>query len=1255
MSILNSVEKDCVLRKLEPLATYARKHVRLVVDLAIILAVTIIVFRNWIFSTQWPAGGDMLGWISREYLYWIDFRWLYVWRPNSFGYPEGVSLLDFFFMLIRFVAENAANTAKIFSILTFALAGFAMYAFGYYCTKKNLPALAGSLIYLLNGQFLTQLTEAHLDIMFSYAVAPFIFLFIDRALQNGKVKDIAVSAILFGIMLTGFPAEMIVIYGVFLVLFVIINLLRPQKSLRFRDSIKFRLKTLIAICALAAVLSACFWVPLLFNVKASYLSPTFSRGNLEDAYSYGYKSFADAFTLTGMEAYGYVNIVNVTSGVSLQILPVPTILLLVFAFAYIITLILRLNRYSVFFGISALISIILAMGPYSFQSSFVWAWWHLPYFAALRAVSRWDLMTAFSNSFFVCVSTSILTGYLLRVSRKSEKESEVRMNFPKDLQEPWSTRASVLDLYRILHSAKRFLYYSAIFVLIAILISGFISTWFLFSNGLQVYTPPSSYFQPYAYLSGINGSYKVITVGRSESDWYSASSSGQDLDFVDGMLTPIGWSHDLGYESTFIDNKPTLQDGGLSTLSADFVDMLRFYLAENNITRNLLKLLGAFDYKYIVIPPYVTESVRDFFLSQYGGQVIYNQSDSIIVENAFYTPSIFGAAQYALVFGDAESLNALCDISSFSLNQTTLIPGYQADNLSELVSDHLNDAATLVFADSDPSDLLTMNLLMMPPDDAHLIYLANYGIQSLDAGAYWIKSDSWINTGATTLGSGTLTTSGPNAINIPFELNSEGNYDIFIRAGFAPNRGKLTVSVDGLPLTSFIPYSNSWSTLQWVNVTSNYQLDAGSHTITLMNDGTGYNDLDAIAIVENSQLTQQARETTHAFQDFTGEILYLIEAAKAFSKTLPKGWSIQTIPGEGYGLQIEDGVNIASQGSASASSVESSAFGAQYAIDGDLSTRWASAVGVPEWLEVTFPTPREINGVEINFEASYAKDYRIQTWNGTGWMDQVVVENNSLLDRQHVFAQPVTSEKLRVLVTSAPMNNVVSIRELEILSDTSAPSSQIFVPRSGDYYFAARIFPDKSNGTFYLNVDKQLLSASCPANLSTTTWFELGSAQLSVGEHNITAFALGNITLDEIGIYSASANVPTIDDVFNSDLSAPSVTYEQINPCKYIAHVNCTSPFLLEFSESYNPLWKAYVDDKEIPSIIVDSLANGFFINRTGSFDVVLYFTGQDIANIGLVISGSGIILIIVLVIATSAPGRKVKRTLLHRRPVKNS
>jgi hypothetical protein len=1236
MSMSNARRAIWALQKtLQALTAFGRKHMYTILGLAALLVITIVVFRNWIFTSQWPAGGDVLGFISREYIYSRDYRWLFVWRPNSFGYPEGLNPLDFFFLLLHFVAGNAVNTAKIFAISSFVLAGFAMCAFGYHYTRRHLPALAGSLIYILNGQFLTQLTEAHLDIMFSYAVAPIIFLLLDRAMEKGQLKDIAVISILFGIIMIGFQPQMLFIYGPFAVLFVIINVLSPQKLMRFRDAVKLRLKRVIIILALAVMLSAFFWAPLLFNVRAPYLSTHFSRGNLEDAYISGYKTFSEAFALSGKESWGYINVVDVTKGASLQILPVPTILLLVFAFAYVITLVFRLNRYSFFFGLATLLSIILSMGPYAFESPFLWAWSNIPYFQSFRAISRWGMMTALSTSFFVCVAVSILTGYVQKFLQKPEAKLEVGVDVHRDLEKPRSLRFSLPDFDRLSHSIRRFVFYVAILASVAIFLSGFISTWFLFSNGLQVYTPPKDYLQPYEYLSNISGDYKIVSVSRSGADWYSASNESIDFAY-NSMLTSVGWSHDLGYESTFIHDKPTLQDGGLS---ANFVNYLR-YLAENNITRNLLKFVGAFNYKYIVIPPYATEDVRDFFVSQYGGHLIYNQSNSIILQNEFYVPRISTPAQVAYVIGAPESLSSLCDIDAFNFGKTAVILANQVDNFSALINNGLSSSAAIVFADANVSDLV-----MMPSSDVHLTFLANYGIQSLNDSAYWVKSDWWTNTGALVLGGDTLTTFGKNQINIPIELDAEGDYDIMIRAAFAPDRGKLLVSMDGFPLADIVPYHADYQLgLRWINLTSSYHLEAGSHLITLLNDGTGHNDLDAIAVVEHSKLLHQEEETSNALQSFKGKILYIIEAEKAFSQTLSEGWFVSTVPGEGYALHMEDGINIAPQASASASSVSSNLI-AQNAIDGSLSTRWASSPGAPQWLEVTFSTPKEINGVRIAFEAAYAKDYSIQTWNGTEWVDQIIVENNTLLNRQDMFAQPVTAEKLRILVTSDPAYDMVSIWDLQVLSYSNVPSSEIFVPRKGEYNFAARLFPDEaSNGTLYLKVDENLLSVNYVANEREASWVELGSALLDVGEHKISVLASGSITLDKIGVYSTSDNESTIDDVFRSDSPVPSVSYEEVNPCKYVAHVSCTSPFLLVFSESQHPLWKAYVDNNEISPMTVNSLANGFFINRTGSFDVVIYFTGQDVANIGLLISVGSVILVVAAVMLKSNIIKKLKR-----------
>ena len=66
-----------------------------------------------------------------------------------------------------------------------------------------------------------------------------------------------------------------------------------------------------------------------------------------------------------------------------------------------------------------------------------------------------------------------------------------------------------------------------------------------------------------------------------------------------------------------------------------------------------------------------------------------------------------------------------------------------------------------------------------------------------------------------------------------------------------------------------------------------------------------------------------------------------------------------------------------------------------------------------------------------------------------------------------------------------------------------------------------------------------------------------------------------NVTFENFN--NTSFNVTTQ----NSNL--PKLTYEEVNPAKYVINVqNATQPFFIVFGESYDPQWKAYVTSNEI-------------------------------------------------------------------------
>ncbi|MFI6595818.1 discoidin domain-containing protein [Nonomuraea sp. NPDC050536] len=81
---------------------------------------------------------------------------------------------------------------------------------------------------------------------------------------------------------------------------------------------------------------------------------------------------------------------------------------------------------------------------------------------------------------------------------------------------------------------------------------------------------------------------------------------------------------------------------------------------------------------------------------------------------------------------------------------------------------------------------------------------------------------------------------------------------------------------------------------------------------------------------------------------------------------------------------------LLSQGKpATASSVEASGYAAAKAVDGNTGTRWASREGHdPEWIRVDLGSPAVISRVKLNWEAAYARAYKVQASpDGSSWTD----------------------------------------------------------------------------------------------------------------------------------------------------------------------------------------------------------------------------------------------------------------------------
>ncbi|WP_433720889.1 DUF1996 domain-containing protein [Actinoplanes sp. CA-051413] len=71
---------------------------------------------------------------------------------------------------------------------------------------------------------------------------------------------------------------------------------------------------------------------------------------------------------------------------------------------------------------------------------------------------------------------------------------------------------------------------------------------------------------------------------------------------------------------------------------------------------------------------------------------------------------------------------------------------------------------------------------------------------------------------------------------------------------------------------------------------------------------------------------------------------------------------------------------------ATASSLESAAFPAANAVDGNPGTRWSSAFSDPQWLQVDLGATASLSSVVLDWEAAYSRTFNLQTSaNGSSW------------------------------------------------------------------------------------------------------------------------------------------------------------------------------------------------------------------------------------------------------------------------------
>jgi hypothetical protein len=203
-------------------------------------------------------------------------------------------------------------------------------------------------------------------------------------------------------------------------------------------------------------------------------------------------------------------------------------------------------------------------------------------------------------------------------------------------------------------------------------------------------------------------------------------------------------------------------------------------------------------------------------------------------------------------------------------------------------------------------------------------------------------------------------------------------------------------------------------------------------------------------------------------------------------------------------------------------------------------------------------------------------------------------------------------------------------------SMTAVVSYRVFIPESGNYTLHAYVRWDERRADLQYRIDEGPWSErvspfkDVPLSEHSYGFLELGPSYVSQGNHTITFLStpVGSRNYQNINYFVLSSSAGSKGGV------QASVMSERLSPVEYKVHVNASAPFLMVFSEAYHPLWKAYYGSElgwlnsmwtkpisDQNHFLVNEYMNAWYIDRTGEYDIILYFQGQNYFYVGAIIS----------------------------------
>ena len=225
------------------------------------------------------------------------------------------------------------------------------------------------------------------------------------------------------------------------------------------------------------------------------------------------------------------------------------------------------------------------------------------------------------------------------------------------------------------------------------------------------------------------------------------------------------------------------------------------------------------------------------------------------------------------------------------------------------------------------------------------------------------------------------------------------------------------------------------------------------------------------------------------------------------------------------------------------------------------------------------------------------------------------------------------------------------------LSENSKARLPVDIIKSGHYSLSMRMIVGSGNNKFEILNGNNSYDFECnPEDEGDFSWINVNGIYLAKGptEFSFISSTGGNNVLNrsfedgggdinntpiqlgllqemnneiDLVVLHLEENGKSLEDVFESPPSAMIFDYKKIDTTKYEIRISSTGPFLLAFAEAYDEYWVAHIKGStKIESIPLNGMINGFLIEKTGNFTIIIEFEPQKWFYIGAGITVASIV-----------------------------